>query len=350
MAAMVKQFLLGLGAAALLGVLPAAAQTPLFSDHTELEVIIEAPLNTLVRNARRSTDPHPGVFTMAGQPQAFDIQLSARGVSRRTRGICSFPPLRLDFERGAVRDTALAGQNRLKLVTRCRSGANYEQLVVLEYLAYRLYNEITPHSFRVRPLRVTYRDSEGRRREETQFNFVIEDVDDLADRNGRVALDVFSGDVRSSGLVPASAAQYALFQYMIGNLDWDAVQALPGEGCCHNSKLIAASADARTEVIATPYDFDATGFVDAPYAAPPNQVNVRNIRQRLYRGYCRHNDEIPAAIAVFQARRQAINTLIAGETRLSDSRRQQAQAYVDEFYDTISDSERVRSQIIDRCR
>ena len=37
----------------------------------------------------------------------------------------------------------------LARVTRCRSGNNYEQISVLEYTAYRLYNEITPLSYRV---------------------------------------------------------------------------------------------------------------------------------------------------------------------------------------------------------
>lgn len=69
----------------------------------------------------------------------------------------------------------LQGQHRLKLVTNCRPSRNYEQITVHEYLAYRLYNEITPYSYRVRPVRVD-RDTEGRRREETQFNFLIEDI------------------------------------------------------------------------------------------------------------------------------------------------------------------------------
>src|SRR5688572_9823726 len=138
-------FLTTLGA-----VVSASAQTRLFRDPTELQDVIEAPLNTLVRTAARNTDPHPAAFTVTadGAPQRFDIQLSARGISRRTGGICTSPPLRLDFDGDAVRGTLMQGQNRLKLVTRCRNGANYEQLIVLEYTAYRLYNEITPLSFR----------------------------------------------------------------------------------------------------------------------------------------------------------------------------------------------------------
>jgi hypothetical protein len=330
----------------------ASAQTALFTSDTEIELTIEAPLTTLIRQAPRSTDPHPAIVTLtgAGEPSRFEIELSARGLSRRTRGYCAFPPLRLDFDKDALRGTVLEGQNRLKLVTTCRPSRNYEQIIVHEYLAYRLYNEITPLSYRVRPVRVTYRDTEGRRREETQFNFLIEDIDDVADRNQRVALDVTRGEVTVAQLESAAAARYGLFQLMIGNLDWDMTAAVPGEDCCHNSKLLAATQESREAVIPVPYDFDGSGFADAPYAAVPEGLPISNIRTRLYRGMCRHNAEIPAAIETFRARRAEINALIAGEPRLTDSKRREAQRYIDDFYEMIENPARVQSQIIQRCR
>lgn len=332
-------------------VVPASAQTRLFRDNSELQVVIEAPLNTLVRTAARNTDPHAAAFTVDGAPQRFDIQLSARGISRRTGGICTFPPLRLDFEGDAVRGTLMQGQNRLKLVTRCRNGGNYEQLTVLEYTAYRLYNEITPLSYRVRPASVTYRDTDGRRREDTQFNFVIEDVDDMARRNGRrVELEVAADTVRSSQLDAEVAARYGLFQYMIGNLDWDMVSGHAGEECCHNSKLIAASAESRDAVVPVPYDFDFSGFVNAPYAIPPEGIRVANVRTRYYRGLCRHNDQLPAAAAHFRARRAAILAAIDGESRLSERNRNSARDYIETFFAILDDPVRFERQIVQGCR
>lgn len=331
----------------------AQAQTRLFSEDSELQILIEAPLNTLVRNAPRSTDAYPAVFTLlgAGDPQRYDIRLSPRGLSRRSGGICNFPPLRLDFDRGDVRGTLLQGQNRLKLVTRCRGGAAYEQLTVLEYLAYRLYNEITPFSFRVRPMRVTYRDADGRRREDTQFNFVIEDVDDLARRNGRrVALDVPVNTVRSSELDPEVAARLTLFQFMIGNLDWDMVSGPEGEECCHNGKLIAASADSRVNVIPVPYDFDYSGFVNAPYAIPPAGLPVQNVRTRYFRGLCRHGDHFAAAAETFRERRAALFAIVDGEARLNQARRESARNYLASFFAIIDDPQRFQRQVIDNCR
>jgi hypothetical protein len=325
---------------------PAAAQTPLFSDNSELEIVVEGPVQTVVRRAERNTDPVDVTVRIAGEPQTFAARLEPRGISRRTGGICNFPPLRFDFG-DDVRDTLLRGQNRIKIVTRCRGGAAYEQLTVLEYTAYRLYNEITPLSYRVRPARITYRD----RNEQTQFNFLIEDVDDLARRNNRmVAIDVSPSEVNSAMLDPRAAMHYALFQFMIGNLDWDMVSARAGEDCCHNSRLIAANATARSGLIPAPYDFDYSGLVNAPYALAPESVPVRNVRQRYWRGYCRTNSELPAAIAHFQSRREALLAVIDGETRLTEGRRQGARQYIEEFFEIIGNPAQVQRQIVDRCR
>ncbi|MGE0742726.1 MAG: hypothetical protein AB7O98_15410 [Hyphomonadaceae bacterium] len=331
---------------------PATAQTPLFSEESELQFVIEGPMDEIVRRAQRSTDPHPAAVTFIGpgEPQRFDIQLSARGFSRRQSAICAFPPLRLDFDGSALRDTFMRGQNRLKLVTSCRNTDTYEQITILEYTAYRLYNVITPHSFRVRPARVTYRDTVGRRREDTQFNFLIEDVSDMARRNERRALDVLSDEVRSSQLDPSASATVGLFQYMIGNLDWDMVSGHAGEECCHNGKLMAATRESREAVVPIPYDFDFSGFVGAPYAIPPAGLPVPNVRTRYYRGLCRHNDALPPVIAHFRERRAELYAVIDGETRLTEGRRREARRYIEAFFEILDDPDRVNRQLIERCR
>jgi hypothetical protein len=343
---MAKWAAAGVFFSALLVFAPASAQTPLFSDNSELPILIEGPIGALVRAAPRSTNALPAALTVAGR--RFDIQLAPRGFSRRTLGICNFPPLRIDLD-GERQGTVLQGQNKLKLVTRCQSGTAYEQLTVLEYTAYRLYNEITPLSFRVRPVRTTYRDS-GRRREEVQFNFLIEDVDDLARRNQRVALDVQTREVASSQLDPQQAAIVGIFQYMIGNLDWDMVQGPEGEECCHNGKLLAASATSRERVIPVPYDFDFSGFVNAPYAQPPEGIPVRNVRSRHYRGLCRYNEQAQAAAELFRARREQLYAVIDGETRLNEQRRRTAREYIEGFFEILDDPRRFQRQIIDDCR
>ncbi|MGD9965674.1 MAG: hypothetical protein AB7T59_04085 [Hyphomonadaceae bacterium] len=333
----------------LLGPGESAAQTPLFAEESELQLTIDGPIGDLVRTARRNTDPFPAAITAAGGPR-LDMQLSARGFSRRTGGICNFPPLRIDLAGDGQRTgTIWQGQNRLKLVTRCRASASYEQLTVLEYTAYRLFNVITPVSYRVRPVRVTYRDSGGRR-EETQFNFLIEDTDDVAARNGRTAIDAQTNEVRSNQLNGEQAALVGMFQFMIGNLDWDMTQGPAGEECCHNGKLLAASETSRENVLPVPYDFDFAGFVNAPYAVPPEGIPVQNVRQRHYRGLCRFNDQARAAAELFRSRRDQLYAVIDGESRLPNGRRQAARAYIATFFEILDNPQRFERLVIENCR
>jgi hypothetical protein len=328
---------------------PAFAQTPLFSDEDEVTFTIEAPLNQLVRAARRSTDPVPAVVTWADGTH-YPIELSARGFTRRTGGYCAFPPLRLDFDRSTLAGAVLEGQNKLKLVTQCEITGALAQLPLLEYTAYRLYNVITPLSYRVRAARVTYRDNREPRRPQTQFNFLVEDIDDTATRNHLVALDVGSAEIQSAQLDPQAAANVALFHFMIGNLDWDMIQGPAGEHCCHNGKLMAASRSTRSGVIPVPYDFDYSGLVNAPYATPPAGIRIPSVRTRYYRGYCRHNDQVRVAAELYRSRRAQLFAVIDGEARLPEARRRAAHRYLDDFFAILDDPARFNSQIIEHCR
>jgi hypothetical protein len=353
----VSPIVAALVAAAWLG--PAQAQdftpadigvAPLFADDSTIEIVIEAPLTTLQRTAETSTDPHPARLSLstASGPQTFDVAINARGVTRRTGDICRFPPLRVDFDKDAVGETLFDGQNRLKLVTYCKNLDSYEQLYVLEYLAYRFYNVVTPLSFRVRPAQITYRDQEGRQNEITRFGFFIEDDDDLAERNGLEVLDTVA--INASQLDPAVGARYALFQFMIGNLDWSFLDGPGDDDCCHNTKLLVRADSPEANIIPAPYDFDFSGFVDASYASPPEAIPVRSVRQRYYRGMCGHASEVSAAVAEFQGRRADFAALIADEPRLSNSSRRQAQRYIDNFFDVIGDSRRFDRAVTRRCR
>ena len=349
---MIKVFCAAFGALALSLAASAGAQTRLFTDNSEIAITLSGPLSTIQRNAARSTEPRPGTVTLAGAtPQTFNVQIGARGYTRRAGGICSFTPLRLDFSGDTLRGSLFQGQNKLKLVAPCRSGDSYQQLVVLEYLAYRLHNEMTPLSFRVRPVRVTYHDTDNAsRRDETRWGFFIEDDTDVARRNHRVKLEVQSGDVAAAGLDPEAATRVALFQYLISNLDWDMVSGHAGDPCCHNHKLIGATAAARTGVAPVPYDFDYSGLVNAPYSIPPEGIRVRDVRTRFFRGYCRFNDQLPAVIGDLRARRAAFYNLIDNEARLDAGHKRSAHAFLESFFAVLDDPQRVASELTNHCR
>jgi len=166
---------------------PGFADTRLFASDAPIAFALTGPFLTLSRTAPSSTNPYPAKLTLtdgAGGPQTFEVVMRARGHSRRSLGYCRFPPILLKFDKKAARGTLFDDQKRLKLTTYCRSDPDYEQRIVVEYLAYRLYNLLTPMSFRVRAAEVTYRTSETDKGV-TRFGFLIEDIEDVAERNGR---------------------------------------------------------------------------------------------------------------------------------------------------------------------
>jgi hypothetical protein len=325
----------------------AHAQTRrLFGEDTELAFTLNAPFNRLIRGAESSTDPYPA--TIAVGSESWPLQIAPRGFTRRTGDLCTFPPLRLDFDKPAMAGTFFDGQNKLKLVTQCRPQANYEQLLVREYTVYRLYNAVTPLSFRVRPASVTYRDNEGRRDDATRFAFLIESAGDVGRRNGVKEIEVDARALASTQIDAAGMARFALFQFVIGNLDWEYFRGPAGDTCCHNGKLFGPEG-ATTDLAPVPYDFDFSGLVDAPYAAPPEGLRVSGPFDRFYRGHCRANDFVPAAAAHLLSKRGAFAAIIAGETRLTDQSKRVMQRFLDASFEILADPARLQREIA-RCR
>ena len=334
---------------ALMCAAPSFADAPLFASDAPIAFTLEAPFARLIARAPTSIDPWPGEVQLAepGAP-SFLVQVTPRGMSRRIGGFCAFPPLALSFDRAVVPGTLFEGQGRLKLVSFCKPAANYEQFVVREYLAYRLYNIITPMSFKVRAANVTYHDTQTGRDDRTRFAFLIEGIDDLARRNDRAELEVVTNSVGYAQLDPQATTRAALFEYMIGNLDWDFVSGVAGEKCCHNIKLMAL-AGAVNALVPTPYDFDYSGFVNTPYALPPDNVPVRTVRTRYYRGLCRFKDQLPEVIAHFRAHRGDMTALIAGEVRLDEANRRETQAYLDSFFAVLDSPGDTARAFTSRC-
>jgi len=338
-----------IGASIALLALPAIAQkapdkaTPLFSDDAVLEVIIDGPVREVARRAESSTDVHPATLTSAGESHA--IEIAARGVSRRRKDKCSFPPLRIGFPEEPGKGSLFHDQKRIKLVTHCNDNARFEQIVLKEFATYRLYNLITPKSFRVRLARVTYRD--GGKEITTRMGFFIEDGDDAAKRVGMKEVD--TGNVRVSALNREDGARYSLFQYMIGNTDW-AMDAGPDPAdCCHNSRLFGGAKDAGSDLTPVPYDFDNAGLVDAPYAVPSELLRITNVKFRLYRGYCAFNTALPTEIARFRDARPAITAELTRIPGLDQRSIQSMQRYLDGFFDDIADSDRVAKKLVGAC-
>ncbi len=325
---------------------------PLFSDDTIINIQLTAPFRDLIKKAPDSTDPHAATLTLIGDAdgagEKHALALSARGNSRRDTVVCKFPPLRIVFNEKPADGALFKGQKRLKLVTHCRKSRNYQQYYLLEYAAYKFLNVLTPQSLRVRLANIDYIEADSGKLLYSRTGFFIEDADDAAKRNGVKEIDV--PGVTVAQLDTNAAARFALFQYMIGNLDWSMYSSLAGDDCCHNAKLIGDRSIPLNNLVPVPYDFDYSGIVDAPYAVPPEDISVRSVRTRRYRGFCAHNAEVRAGAAMFVENREAIYGVLDGIPGLDASKKNKTVRYLDSFFLNISDEERFEKQLLDKCR
>lgn len=336
--------LLALAAACLLaGSAEAQAPDPLFAASDTIHLTITAPLPVLMRS-REGKRSVPGTLTDPSG-QALPVSLALRGITRRTKDTCDFPPLRVDFTTPPPATSVFAGQTKLKLVTHCRNSPGFEQYVLLEYAAYRMYNVLTEHSFRVRLADLDYRNSDGTpitRR----IGFFLEDVGDAARRNG--VSEIHAGSrIPVDYLTPADAARYALFQHMIANHDWAMNAGPAGDECCHNAKLIGAAAPGS--VIPVPHDFDFSGMVNAPYAEPPDALHIDRVTRRVYRGFCVHNAAAIAEARAIRAAQPQIIGVLAAVPGLSPKKQQSAAAFLAPFFADIGSDSSVGAKVLGHC-
>ena len=331
------------------GAAPGQAESvrPLFEGDVPLKLRLEAPFRELRRTTdeREERDAILRYFPPTGDEIVFDVELRVRGKSRLE--LCSFPPLRVDFDDDALDGTIFAGQDHLKLVTLCQERDAYRTYLAQEYQIYKAYNALTDYSFRVRWATLEYVVTDNRRGETfTEPAFFIEEDWEVAQRHGMEALEL--PEVPLPDLDPRHAALLALFQYMIANTDWSAISAPPDESCCHNSKPIGS---ADSPVIVLPYDFDQAGLINAGYARPRSHLPIISVRQRLYRGQCALNDELGWAVQQFNAKRTEIERVFRSQPELiGDRTRRRTLRYISDFYEIINDPQALRERIVDACR
>lgn len=285
----------------------------------------------------------------SGADVRIPLEIKPRGKSRRSETACQFPPLRLNLSKSPPPGTPFSELNKVKLVTHCgplgKSNPAYAARVELEMLLYRVFNRISPTSFRVRALDITYVDADRGGDRSEHPGFLIEPDAMLAARLQSEVAEVTA--ISSDELEPVQANLVEVFQFLIGNTDFSMTRGPEGDRCCHNIVLLAPR-DGR--LIPVPYDFDATGIVDAPYARPVEGLGIKKVRHRLYRGYCRPAAALDATLAVFRAARADIYALFRDDVRLERHTIERTTDYLDEFYKIIDEPDALQAKVSSRCR
>jgi len=276
-------------------------------------------------------------YPINNQIKEWPVTLSPRGNMRNK--YCDLPPLKIDFSK---EDIAKAGYNAtfddFKIVHTCKDDEQHRTLVMREYLAYKLYNELTDYSFRVQLLDFSLEDSKGLLYKVASKGFIIEKDDELAHRlNGRV---LKPKNVNRDALQAEVFDMMCLFQLMIGNTDWFIYNQ-------HNVKILKVEDELFP--IPVPYDFDYAGIVDADYAIPEERLPLSDIKERYYLGACRTPEELQPIFQRFKDKKESILRTCAEFTPLSKPIRAEITSYIEEFFEILENEERRKKLIIQHC-
>jgi len=317
---------------------------PLFKETEPLAFTLTADFKAVNRERNPNNKKlFPAVLTVqdAKGPKDIPVKIGSRGHFRLMPRNCDFVPIRVEIEKAGdarAAGTVFEGQKSLKLGTHCRGDREYDNYTLKEYLTYRLFNLVTPLSFRARLARATYVDATTKKTITTRYAIFTEHENDVARRFGGRVVEL--PRIKFDDLDAPTLNRMMLFEYMIGNTDFS-IWAL------HNVRIVQ---DRNRKLYAVPYDFDLTGLVHPPYAAPDPKLPIRSVVDRLYRGPCRSTEDVDAAAESFRARRSDMFTMLDSMKDIEPLVRGEAKSYLESFFRTIEKPDTIKRQFVNGCK
>lgn len=226
---------------------------------------LEMDYTTLLEN--RKTNQYFPAMLIDDSGKTYQVEVKPRGKYRRK--VCEEPPLKVKFPKKVLRAEGLDTLNEVKIVMPCYDNPRGDELIIREYVAYRMFEHMTGASVRARLVRLTLKDThvESKR---TMFCLLVEDEEETVVRMNGALVEQYG--IPPDSLITNQAALVAMFQYMIGNTDWDV-------SMMRNVRLVRAAETGK--VLVVPYDFDFSGLVSAPYSSPSSDTGLRTVRDRF---------------------------------------------------------------------
>jgi hypothetical protein len=319
----------------------------LFEENSLLEITLTFDIAAIQKDIKDKSSYHPAQLSYkdsADKSYSFPVRVKTRGHFRKNPRICDFPPLMIKFKKSNTEDTLFAKQKKVKLVTHCKQKIKiFNDYLIKEYLAYRIYNILTPWSLRARLVKVTYIDTGRKTKPHTRFGILLEHVKKFAKRMDVNVIKNQMGYHVLTRIDIHHRLMHAVFQFMIGHTDW----SVPGE---HNLKLVATKD--RRRVFPIPYDFDLTGFVNTHYAKPDKKLadKIKSVKSRLYRGFFVPIDFFLPVFELYKNKKSAIIGLLKDHPYLRNKLKKQTIKYIEGFYKILDNRKLAKQHFIDNSR
>jgi hypothetical protein len=309
----------------------------LFLSDEIINIELRTDFSAIQKDRAKKPEYHDGeliYFDANGEPTKLSVKVMARGNFRRDPSNCSFPPLFVNFKKNEVKNTLFDNQDELKLVTPCQ----LEDDVLKEYLIYKMYNQVTDSSFKVRLAKIQYFDEGSGEEIYNRDSFFIENKEHLAARNNSFEKDI---PMTPYELNREDVGKMSVFQYIIGHKDWYVTTR-------HNIVIMQPN-DTTLPPYAVPYDFDFSSFVNAAYTKPRGVPDALLSDRRIYKGICYSPDEFVDLFTFYEKLRPRFESIINNMELISKSKRKQLITYINYFYSVTRNSALVKQEFMDVC-
>jgi len=330
------------------------ADNLLFSSHDMMEVAVPVDFKTLCHPRETAdcdyTPTELEYVDQHGERYVIPIEVIIRGGWRSMTRNCSAPLLFIRFDQDSTAGTPFEGQTLLPLTTHCGQGlsveatrfrehrTDWEQYLLKEYLAHRLYNVITPVSLNARLVQITYPNPDKPNRKIRNYAFFTEHFDSVAARNGKEVID--RGGFDPEKLDTHMAGLVALFQFMIGNTDWSVMR----------ERNIVLLQDLSGAQLPLPYDFDMSGLVNAQYAGPAPDLPIKDVRDRYFLGFCGPGLKQDSFFLPYLENKEALLSLVNTVPGLDRKSAKSTLRYLQEFFEILESEELRTKQIVNQCQ
>lgn len=267
-----------------------------------------------------------------------NCRIRPRGNYRRNK--CYLPPIKIDFDDSAYVIPEFENMGKMKMVSLCKDAGNFEQYLIKEYLIYKAYELISPYSLKTYFMKVNFLDTEDKKKPITSYSFLIEDIDDMAERMNAI-------EVENNGLLPVHLQrsvmnQLGVFEFMIGNTDWHVPNL-------HNIKLLKVNDPGEPVPIPVPYDFDYAGVVNTNYAVPHESLPIESVTERYYMGNCMTEEEFEEVKQNFLDHKEEIIALFRDCPLLQNFNQKTSASYLEDFYAIIENDRLVKQWLFQNC-
>ena len=289
-------------------------------------ITLEIDLNGFIAD-KRNKNYFPAILKTE-DGTSYEVDIRPRGRYRRMNA--DIPPFKIKFRKNDLQARGLDSLNEIKVALPMSRGAESNELMVKEYLAYRMFEQMTSTGLRARLVKLSLVDTKNSRSKPRAFMAIfVEDEEEVAARLGGIPVERYG--IPTEQLDTRQAALVALFQFMIGNTDWDFDMQ-------RNVKFIQL--DREGKIMPLPYDFDFCGLVNAPYASPASGTGLDTVRDRILMA-----GNLPAEAIIY-----ARQTLLEHRTDfyalcqsgyISKSTANQMIRYLDDFFSRIEKTDEI---------